>query len=353
MTFLTSVIIGLCMGCGALFSLYYGAKKINELKESLWVSFWLILAVTLMIYIIVFSCTDGILQLLQTPAEIYEIMYDYIRVIFIGIGFTFLYNFFAFVLRAIGNSFLPLIFLAVSTVMNIVLDLWFVDQTSLIFPQKCHRRIRKEMIRKVGQYAFFTCLQQSVMNFGILMIQGLVNSFGTVIMAAFAAAVKIDTLAYMPVQEFGNAFSLFLSQNYGAGKKDRVRQGILVSVRISVLFCLIISAIVWIFARFFMEIFVDASETAIIDEGIRYLHIEGAFYWGIGCLFLLYGLYRAIGKPNMSLVLTVISLGTRVALAYLLAPSTPLGVTAIWWAIPIGWILADLTGFLYYKRTVK
>lgn len=126
MTFLTSVIIGLCMGCGALFSLYYGAKKINELKESLWVSFWLILAVTLMIYIIVFSCTDGILQLLQTPAEIYEIMYDYIRVIFIGIGFTFLYNFFAFVLRAIGNSFLPLIFLAVSTVMNIVLDLWFV-----------------------------------------------------------------------------------------------------------------------------------------------------------------------------------------------------------------------------------
>ena len=372
MTFLTSVIIGLCMGCGALFSLYYGAKKINELKESLWVSFWLILAVTLMIYIIVFSCTDGILQLLQTPAEIYEIMYDYIRVIFIGIGFTFLYNFFAFVLRAIGNSFLPLIFLAVSTVMNIVLDLWFViglhwgvagaaaatviaqaaagvgiviaafipnrktaelpdtnDQTSLIFPQKCHRRIRKEMIRKVGQYAFFTCLQQSVMNFGILMIQGLVNSFGTVIMAAFAAAVKIDTLAYMP------------------------GQGILVSVRISVLFCLIISAIVWIFARFFMEIFVDASETAIIDEGIRYLHIEGAFYWGIGCLFLLYGLYRAIGKPNMSLVLTVISLGTRVALAYLLAPSTPLGVTAIWWAIPIGWILADLTGFLYYKKTVK
>lgn len=396
MTFLTSVIIGLCMGCGALFSLYYGAKKINELKESLWVSFWLILAVTLMIYIIVFSCTDGILQLLQTPAEIYEIMYDYIRVIFIGIGFTFLYNFFAFVLRAIGNSFLPLIILAVSTVMNIVLDLWFViglhwgvagaaaatviaqaaagvgiviaafipnhktaelpdtnDQTSLIFPQKCHRRIRKEMIRKVGQYAFFTCLQQSVMNFGILMIQGLVNSFGTVIMAAFAAAVKIDTLAYMPVQEFGNAFSLFLSQNYGAGKKDRVRQGILVSVRISVLFCLIISAIVWIFARFFMEIFVDASETAIIDEGIHYLHIEGAFYWGIGCLFLLYGLYRAIGKPNMSLVLTVISLGTRVALAYLLAPSTPLGVTAIWWAIPIGWILADLTGFLYYKKTMK
>ena len=101
-----------------------------------------------------------------------------------------------------------------------------------------------------------------------------------------------------------------------------------------------------------MQIFVDPGETAIIAEGARYLHIEGTFYWGIGCLFLLYGLYRAIGKPAMSLVLTVISLGTRVALAYLLAPSSPLGVTAIWWAIPIGWILADLTGFLYYRKKI-
>lgn len=405
MTFLTSVIIGLCMGCGALFSMYFGAKKLDTLKESLWVSFWLILFVTLAIYGIVFAGTDGILRLLQTPAEIYDLMYTYVRIIFIGIGFTFLYNYFAFVVRAVGNSILPLIFLAVSAVLNIILDLWFVvglqfgvggaaaatviaqavsgvgiataalfptdtsrrssgsvlsdtlpaashshRRLSPLFPGKIHRQIRPEMLRQVSQYAFFTCLQQSVMNFGILMIQGLVNSFGTVIMAAFAAAVKIDTLAYMPVQEFGNAFSLFISQNHGAGKKDRVRRGIVVSVRISVIFCIIISVIVWMFARPFMQIFMDSGETAIIAEGVRYLHIEGAFYWGIGCLFLLYGLYRAIGKPAMSLVLTVISLGTRVALAYLLAPSTPLGVSAIWWAIPIGWILADLTGFLYYRR---
>ena len=99
-----------------------------------------------------------------------------------------------------------------------------------------------------------------------------------------------------------------------------------------------------------MQIFVDADGTSIIAEGVRYLHIEGTFYWGIGCLFLLYGLYRAIERPAMSLVLTIVSLGTRVALAYALAPTTPLGITAIWWAIPIGWILADLTGFLYYKK---
>ena len=182
------------------------------------------------------------------------------------------------------------------------------------------------------------------------MIQGLVNSFGTTIMAAFAAAVKIDTLAYMPVQEFGNAFSLFISQNHGAKHQDRVRVGIHTAVQVSITFCIVISAIIWIFARPLMQIFVDADETSIIAEGVRYLHIEGTFYWGIGCLFLLYGLYRAIERPAMSLVLTIVSLGTRVALAYALAPTTPLGITAIWWAIPIGWILADLTGFLYYKK---
>ena len=386
MTFLTSVIIGLCMGCGALFSMYYGAGRMDELKESLWVSFWLILAVTLIIYGVVFAWTDGILRLLQTPDEIYDLMYDYVRIIFIGIGFTFLYNYFSFVLRSVGNSVLPLIFLAVSTILNVILDLWFVagldlgvtgaaaatviaqavsgiglgaaalrsgrPQSGARHPEKQHRRFRREMLLQVGQYAAFTCMQQSVMNFGILMIQGLINSFGTAIMAAFAAAVKIDTLAYMPVQEFGNAFSLFISQNHGAGKSDRVRRGIRISVRVSVIFCIIISAVIWLFSRLFMQIFVDPGETAIIAEGARYLHIEGTFYWGIGCLFLLYGLYRAIGKPAMSLVLTVISLGTRVALAYLLAPSSPLGVTVIWWAIPIGWILADLTGFLYYRKKI-
>ena len=231
-----------------------------------------------------------------------------------------------------------------------IVALWKNPQ---LFPKKEQRIFRKTTFSEVGRYAFFTCLQQSVMNFGILMIQGLVNSFGTAIMAAFAAAVKIDTLAYMPVQEFGNAFSLFISQNHGAKRPDRVTAGIHTAVRVSILFCVIISAVVWIFARPLMQIFVNAGETTIIAEGVHYLHIEGGFYWGIGCLFLLYGLYRAIERPAMSLVLTIVSLGTRVVLAYAFAPNTPFGVSAIWWAIPIGWILADLTGFLYYRKIKK
>ena len=295
-----------------------------------------------------------------------------------GIAATFLYNYFASLLRAVGNSITPLIFLAVSAILNIGLDLWFVvglhrgvagaaEATVIsqyvsgvglgiytwvrfpsLRPGRAHLRIRKETLREIAGFSMLTCVQQSVMNLGILMVQGLVNSFGTTIMAAFAAAVKIDAFAYLPVQDFGNAFSTFIAQNYGAKKKDRIQTGLKGAVTVSVLFSILLSAIVWIFSRPLMLLFVHAEETEIIAEGIRYLHIEGAFYCGIGCLFLLYGLYRAVGRPGMSVVLTVISLGTRVILAYLLSAVPSIGVIGIWWAVPIGWFLADAVGILYY-----
>ena len=164
-----------------------------------------------------------------------------------------------------------------------------------------------------------------------------------------APAVKIDAFAYMPVQDFGNAFSTFIAQNYGAKEKQRIQHGLKAAVRISAIFCIVISTCVFLFAKPLMMIFVDAKETAIIMEGVRYLRIEGAFYIGIGWLFLLYGLYRALGRPGMSVVLTVFSLGTRVALAYILSAIQAIGVVGIWWSIPIGWALADIVGLLYYK----
>ena len=383
MTFLTSVIIGLCMGSGAVFSIAYGAGNQQELKKSIWVSFVFVGIITIVMNATVFIWTRPILRLLQIPEEVYLLMYQYIRIIFSGILFVFLYNFFACLLRAVGNSVVPLWFLAMSSVLNIILDLWFVAglgkgvegaaaatviaqmaaglgisvytlwRVPVLRIEKQYMRMEKSVLNRVMQYSVLTCAQQSVMNFGILMIQGLVNSFGTVIMAAFAVAVKIDTLAYMPAQEFGNAFSLFVSQNFGARKYERIRKASGMAVKVSVSFCLVISVIVWIFAAPLVEIFLTDPQPAIVSAGVNYLHIEGVFYWGIGCLFLLYGLYRGMEKPVMSLVLTVISLGTRVALAYLLAPMPQFGVNAIWWAIPVGWILADLTGFVYYLRIRK
>src|SRR5699024_8643330 len=126
-------------------------------------------------------------------------------------------------------------------------------------------------------------------------------SFGTVVMAAFAAAVKIDSFAYMPVQDFGNAFSTFIAQNYGAKRMDRVRRGIKSAAVSSVVFALLISVLVFVFAKPLLLLFVKPEETEILAVGVQYLRIEGAFYFGIGILFLLYGLYRAIERPGMSL----------------------------------------------------
>ena len=383
MTFLTSIILGLCMGSGALFSMRFGQRDEQALRENLCASFVFIALITVLLNALAFVCLNGLRTFLRVPAEVWGDMREYLFVIFMGIPAVFLYNYFASFLRAIGNSVIPLVFLAVSAVLNIALDLWFVigldrgvagaaeatviaqylsgvgiagytlmrfSQVRSIWKFRCLRRAR---IREIVSFSTLTCVQQSVMNLGILMVQGLVNSFGAVVMAAFAAAVKIDAFAYMPVQDFGNAFSTFIAQNYGAKERARIRAGLKSAVCISMAFCIVISILVCVFARPLMAIFVDAREAEIIQEGVRYLRIEGAFYCGIGCLFLLYGLYRALGKPGMSVVLTVISLGTRVALAYLLSAIPAIGVTGIWWSVPIGWALADLTGLLYYKAQRK
>ncbi len=183
------------------------------------------------------------------------------------------------------------------------------------------------------------------------MVQGLVNSFGFYVSAAFAVVAKIDSFAYMPAQDFGNAFATFVAQNRGAKKHDRIKKGFNVAIKISVIFCLVMSVIVVVFAKQFMLMFVDIAETEIINIGVTYLRTVGAAYIGIGIFFLLYALYRGFGKPKMSILLTVISLGSRVALAYML--SSIIGVVGIWVAIPIGWALADTFGILYFKSRMK
>lgn len=383
MTFLTSILLGLCMGSGAFFSIRFGQKDEDGLKEGMFTSFAFIAALTLLLNMITFILLDRIQVFLRVPENVWVLMQEYLGIIFCGITATFLYNYFASLLRSIGNSVIPLVFLAISAMLNIVLDLWFVIGLHLgvtgaaaatvlsqyisgigillytwigckeLRVKRKHCKIRWLCVREIAGFSVLTCVQQSVMNFGILMVQGLVNSFGPQVMAAFAAAVKIDAFAYMPVQDFGNAFSTFIAQNYGAAKEKRIQDGLKGAFLTALIFCLIISVGVWVLARPLMLLFVDVTETAIIAEGIRYLRIEGTFYCGIGCLFLLYGLYRAIGRPGMSVVLTVISLGTRVGLAYTLSTIPALGVTGIWWSVPIGWIIADAVGLTYYILYVR
>lgn len=379
MTFLYSVLIGMCMGCASLFSYYTGARETERRDACALTSFVLLGGVSIAMSVVVQLLTDPILRLLRTPDELMGMMREYVVVIFLGIFFVFLYQYYAYLLRSLGDSATPLLFLGIASVLNIGLDLLFVlsfrwgiagaawatvlaqivagigllifawiKYPDLRFSWRRFRALKRKPFGEVLRFSVSASAQQSVMNFGILMVQGLVNSFGVSVMAAFAAGVKIDTLAYMPAQEFSNAYSIFLSQNHGAGKTDRIRRGTRTAIVLTLLFCLAVSALVFWQARGLMGLFVSDAETEIIAIGGGYLRIEGAFYPLIGILFLLYGYFRGVNRPEISLLLTIVSLGLRVCLAY--AAAGVLGVTGIWWSIPIGWCAADAVGLVLMRR---
>lgn len=387
MVFVTSIILGLCMGSSAFFSMQFGAEAFDRLEKGIFIAFLTIGAVAVFLNILVYAGMNGIFLFMRVPNEIVPLMKEYFMWIFAGIMAVFLYNFVANLLRAVGNSMIPLCFLGASALLNIVLDILFIKgfgwgvggaaaATVLsqylagfgillyYFRKYPYLRVKKEnrhwdagILKELTGLSALTCMQQSIMNFGILMVQGLVNSFGPVVMAAFAAAVKIDSFAYAPVQDFGNAFSTFTAQNYGAGREDRIRKGMRDAVVSVFLFCLLISAAVSVFAKPLMQLFIDKESVETVAVGVGYLHIEAVFYFGIGLLFLFYGYFRAVNQPGISVVLTVVSLGTRVVLAYILSAVPKLGVKGIWMAVPIGWALADLTGTWYYitrqRKTAK
>lgn len=378
MVLLTSIILGLCMGSGVVFAQLFGANKYDEMKISIFNSFIFILIVSLIINIFSFVMLEKFIVWLNIPFEAIDFTREYLKIIFIGIIFVYVYNFIASILRSIGNTVIPLIFLAISAVTNIVLDFVFIIYFNMgvagaawatvvsqalsaicitiyffmcakqLCPQKKHMRYDKSLLSFVINNSTLTAVQQSIMNFGILMVQGLVNSFGFAASAAFAAVVKIDAFAYMPAQDFGNAFATFIAQNFGAKKTDRIHKGFWIATKISAIFCILSSTLVFIFAEPLMHMFVKKEELEIIKIGVQYLHIEGSCYIGIGILFLLYGFYRGLGKSSMSIVLTIISLGSRVLLAYMLSAIPMFGLLGIWWAIPIGWLLADVVGIGYY-----
>lgn len=375
-TFLTSVIIGLSLGTGTFISIAFGKQRDDTIRNGIFTSGVITAGITLVITALFYIFLNPIITLLQIPEELIADTRAYLAWVFIGFFATFIYNFFSNILRGMGNSAVPLVFLGISVVLNIGLDalfvipfgmgiagaaiatvisqycsaisllIYFVFSGKQYIPRKSDMKLNRENIGNILSLSGFTCLQQSVMNFGILMIQGLVNSFGSATMAAFAVAVKIDTIAYMPVQDFGNAFSVFTAQNYGAGKHERIRKGIKQSLISVVLFCFAVSTAVFFLSEPLMSLFCSDSETIAI--GVRYLRTEGLCYVGIGILFMLYGYYRAVNKPLMSVILTVFSLGTRVLLAYTLSPLDFFGVMGIWISIPIGWFLADAVGIGYY-----
>lgn len=374
--FINSILIGLCMGSGILFAELYGSKDYKTLSRAISTASIFVLGITLVITVISIVFLNQLIYLFQIPTEAFQLTKDYLLIILAGLVFMFMYNMASAILRAMGDSKTPLIFLIVSSVINVAFDFILVIYTDLgvkgpalstfaaqlfsgvpmfIYVIKKLKFLElkpvfdKGIFKRVANYSILTSLQQSIMNFGILMVQGLVNSFGVVAMAAFAIGVKVDTFAYMPAQDFGNAFATFVAQNKGAEKYDRIKKGFKSSIICVTIFCFIISVAVYMFAPNLIGLFSPGSSN-VVEAGSIYLRTEGLFYILIGYLFLLYGFYRGMGNFKMSIILTIISLGLRVALSYIFV-GLGFGLTSIWWSIVIGWVISDIIGFIKVKES--
>lgn len=383
MNFFSFVIIGLCMGASIVYSYYFGEKNYSNLRKTIYISFLSIGIFTVLLSILLVFNTERMLFFINTPADILGDARIYLKVIFGSLIFTYLFNVCSALLRSIGDSKTPLYFLILAALINIALDLIFVivydmgvlgvavataiaqgvssilclvygfTKISFIRLTKEDMVFDKDIAIVVAKYSFLTSIQQSIMTFGMVCVQGIVNTFGADTIAAFTAAGKIDSIAYLPVQDFGNAFSTYVAQNKGANNMKRIREGIKSAVKTIIIFCVILSFLIYISADKLMTIFVAASETNVIDIGVEYLSIISIFYVLIGFLFMFYGFFRGIGELNISLFLTVLSLGTRVFMAYTLSKIPQIGQKGIWWSVPIGWIIADSVGFILYRRTHK
>lgn len=383
MNFFSFIIIGLCLGTSVVYSYYFGEKNYSNLRKTIFISFLSIGIFTFILSIILFFSTEGMLKLINTPEDIFYQAKVYLQTIFVGLIFVYIYNISAALLRAIGDSKTPLVFLALAAIINIVLDLVFVIGFNmgvfgvalatiiaqfassigcLFYGFKKIEFIRltkedmvfdKEISKKVAQFGIMTSMQQSIMTFGMVCVQGIVNNFGADTIAAFTAASKIDSIAYLPLQDFGNAFSTYVAQNKGARKNNRIILGFKSVVKTIIIFSIILSILIYLNSSSLIRIFVEAQEVNVIRLGVEYLSVISVFYILIGFLFMFYGFYRGMGELRTSLILTILSLGTRVVLAYFLSKIPALGSRGIWWSVPIGWAIADVVGFITYKRIKK
>ncbi len=375
-----SIIIGLCMGAGVVISRHYGAGDTERLQATVATTAAFLGIVAAALTVAAQFFVPALLSVYRMPPEIRPDAEAYLRILFAGLMFTCLYNAAAFLLRAVGNSHAPLLFLAISMLVNIALDLLFVlgfgmaargvaiatviaqavsalcaagyarKKLSFLREMSWRPRFDRDIFFPVARYSILTCLQQSIMNFGGLLVQGLINSFGVAAMAAFAACGKIDAFIHLPVQDFGGALMTYIAQNMGAQKQSRVREGVRFTVFAVLGYCILVSAVVLLLRGALLRIFIAPGETQVLAVGARYLSIVACFYVLIGMLAIFYGYFRGIGMPHVSLILSVVSLGTRVAIAYALAAATG-SVDGVWWAIPLGWALADIAGLVIYRAT--
>lgn len=374
---------GLSMGCTVVISQQFGARQIREMKTTITTALITLLVLGLFIMALGELLASPILQLLRTPDNIMGDSLTYLRIYFGGAVFLFVYNALNGIYNALGDSKTPLYFLMVSALTNIVLDLLFVIQfhmgvagvawATLIAQGMCaiisffvlKKRVANipdeieteekrplfhmDAVRRIGRVGVPSMIQQSIVSVSMLLMQGLVNGYGSTFIAGYTAATKIDTLAMLPNMNFSNAMSSYTAQNIGAGKQERVHEGYRAVLLMILVFSIVITAVVYLFGPNLLNLFMDSNvDTAAIGYGMDYMRTVSVFYILMGVLFTTNGLLRGAGDMKAFMLSSMSNLATRVIVAYALSYS-PLGSGAIWWSIPIGWAVGSVFAFTRYR----
>jgi len=368
-------IFGICIGTSVLMAQLFGAGKYDELKKEVSTSLIAGIIFTIALSIVWMLIITG------TPGEILDDADIFLKIIFGGLIFSFLYNFYSSSLRAIGDSNTPLIFLIISCVLNAVLCIVFVagfklgvagsaiatviaqgissllcvayvyTRIPLLSLKKDELVVEKDLLKLSLQYSWVTALQQTCIYIGKLMVQGVVNPFGTNAIAAYNSVTRIDSFVMAGGESLSASVATYSAQNKGAGRTDRIMEGFKKSAAIMAVYSIIIGLAIYFKAEGIMKLFVSADEKEVISIGIGYLKAISFFYMLSNINNVFQGLFRGIGKLRITFFATFIQIIIRVALSYILAPH--FGIASVCYAIAAGWVVMLVYEMLSYRKYFK
>jgi putative MATE family efflux protein len=373
-----ALIIGIGIGSSVVISQYFGAKNYEKVKRASDTTYIFLFFAGIVITFVGLASGEHIFRLMRLPEEVLPLAKTYLDIYMYGMVLMFGFNSISSILRGVGDSKTPLYFLIVATFLNIILDILFVlvfkwgiagaawatvvaQSFSFVIAAAYLERKKHllritfrrmvfdwEIFKKSVRIGFPTGIQQTLVALGGMALMGIVNSFGTNVIAGFSAASRIDSLAVIPIMNFSASLSGFVGQNIGAGKIDRVRRGLWATIKMSVAFSITISLIILFWGDKMMLVFSDNSE--VISVGYHYLMVVSVFYAVFAIMFCINGLLRGAGAAIVPMYITLLSLWiVRLPLAYLLSYTFKMGEAGIWWSIPIGWAMGAIGAIFYYR----
>ncbi len=368
---------GCNIGCSVTVSQLFGGKKYSELKTAVYTT--LIAGGVLCVVLMAagaFFCTD-LLHLIHTPDNVLADSKLYLDIYILGLPFVFYYNIATGIFSALGDSKTPFIFLACSSLANIAVDILFVTafqmgvagvawatflcqgisctlavivvfiRFSKISTEEPPKVFSWRLLRKIAIVAVPSILQQSFISVGNILIQGVINTFGSAVMAGYSASIKLNNLVITSLTTIGNGISNFTAQNLGAGKLPRIREGFKAGLKLVWILCIPLTLLYVFAGRYLVYIFLDNPVGKAMDTGTEILQILAPFYLIIAAKLVADGVLRGAGMMNKFMIATFTDLILRVVLAKMLSAS--FGTIGIWAAWPIGWTVATILSIIFYR----